>query len=322
MSGTPHRDDAQLFGRASAWVARLEAPDCTSAERETFEDWLAEDPAHVKAWVQAETLFQQGAELAADPWLRTAAARAARPPRRRWLPGVAAAAGICMAIGIGWMVAIDGNPTPQVYANDSHQAQQQTLADGSVAMLDAGTTLRARFGWRHRDLVLERGRLQLQVAPSNKALQLHAGGSTIRDIGTTFQVERLRDGLVEVALLEGAVEVSNGAAQHTLAPGQQLQVLPSGRIQPGPALSSNAAAEGWLRGQLVFDATPLSIVVERMNRYGRTPLVIVDPEITDLAVSGTFRAGDAQELLSALELGWSVAGQTRPDGALELRRTY
>ncbi|PSD14340.1 hypothetical protein C7E19_12405, partial [Stenotrophomonas maltophilia] len=78
MSGTPHRDDAQLFERASAWVARLEAPDCTSAERETFEDWLAEDPAHVKAWVQAETLFQQGAELAADPWLRAARAAAVR----------------------------------------------------------------------------------------------------------------------------------------------------------------------------------------------------------------------------------------------------
>ena len=45
-------------------------------------------------------------------------------------------------------------------------------------------------------------------------------------------------------------------------------------------------------------------------------------EIASLAVSGTFRAGDAQELLSALELGWSVAGQARPDGALELRRTY
>jgi ferric-dicitrate binding protein FerR (iron transport regulator) len=137
-----------------------------------------------------------------------------------------------------------------------------------VATLDAGTTLHAR-GWRHRELDLERGRLQLQVAPSSKALQLRAGDSTIRDIGTTFQVERLHDGLVEVALLEGAVEVSNGAAQHTLAPGQQLQV-PSGRIQPGPALSSTAAAEGWLHGQLVFDATPLSIVVERMNRYGRT----------------------------------------------------
>ncbi|HFL6945148.1 TPA: FecR family protein, partial [Stenotrophomonas maltophilia] len=235
---------------------------------------------------------------------------------------LATAAGVCLAIGMGWMVAVDGNPPPQRYANDGHLPQQLTLTDGSVVTLDAGTALRARFGWRHRELDLERGRLQLQVAPSRKALQLRAGSSTIRDIGTTFQVERLQDGLVEVALLEGAVEVSSGVAQHTLAPGQQLQVLPSGRIQPGPALSSTAAAEGWLHGQLVFDATPLSIVVERMNRYGRTPLVIADPEITDLAVSGTFRAGDAQELLSALELGWSVAGQTRPDGALELRRTY
>lgn len=321
MSSHRHTEDASLFARASAWVARLEAPDCTPAERESFEDWLAEDPAHVKAWAQAEDLFQQGQGLAADPWLRTAAARAARPARRRWLPAAAAAAGICLAIGVGWMVAV-GNPAPQRFANDTHQAQRLTLPDGSVAMLDAGTTLHARFGWRHRELDLERGRLQLQVAPSNKALQLRAGTSTIRDIGTTFQVERLHDGLVEVALLEGAVEVSNGAAQHTLAPGQQLQVLPSGRIQPGPALSSTAAAEGWLRGQLVFDATPLSIVVERMNRYGHAPLVIADPEITDLAVSGTFRAGDAQELLSALELGWSIAGQTRPDGALELRRTY
>ncbi|ROZ82274.1 FecR domain-containing protein, partial [Gordonia sp. OPL2] len=154
------------------------------------------------------TLFQQGEELAADPWLRTAAARAARPAPRRWLPAVAAAAGVCLAIGIGWMIAVDGNPTPLRYANDSHQPRQQTLADGSVATLDAGTTLHARFGWRHRNLVLERGRLQLQVAPSGKALQLRAGDSTIRDIGTTFQVERLHDGLVEVALLEGAVEVS------------------------------------------------------------------------------------------------------------------
>lgn len=322
MSHARPSEDTQLFERASAWVARLEAPDCTPGERETFEDWLAEDPAHVTAWIQAETLFQQGEELAADPWLRTAAARAARPAPRRWLPAVAAAAGVCLAIGIGWMIAVDGNPTPLRYANDSHQPRLQTLADGSVATLDAGTTLHARFGWRHRNLVLERGRLQLQVAPSGKALQLRAGDSTIRDIGTTFQVERLHDGLVEVALLEGAVEVSSGGTQHTLAPGQQLQVLPSGRIQPGPALSSNAAAEGWLQGQLVFDATPLSIVVERMNRYGHTPLVIADPEIASLAVSGTFRAGDAQELLSALELGWSVAGQTRPDGALELRRTY
>lgn len=118
------------------------------------------------------------------------------------------------------------------------------------------------------------------------------------------------------------MEVTSGNAQHTLSPGQQLQVLASGKIQPGPQLSSNAAAEAWPQGKLVFDGTPLATVVERMNRYGSTPLVVADPDIADLAVSGTFRAGDAHELLSALELGWSIAGQPRSDGALELRRTY
>jgi transmembrane sensor len=168
--------------------------------------------------------------------------------RRRWLP-----AGRGRRRLPGHRDRLDGGgrrqPTPLRYANDSHQ-QQQTLADGSVATLDAGTTLHARFGWRHRELDLERGRLQLQVAPSSKALQLRAGDSTIRDIGTTFQVERLHDGLVEVALLEGAVEVSNGAAQHTLAPGQQLQVLPPGasspvrRCRPRPPPKAGCRAAG------------------------------------------------------------------------------
>lgn len=314
-------DDTMTFERASAWVARLEAAGCTAAERESFEDWLAEDPSHVRAWVQAETLHQRSAGLAGDPWLRTAATRAARARPRRWLPATAAAAGVCLAIGMGWMLYTDGNPSPQVHANVSRTPQQLTLADGSIATLDADSTLSVRLGWRRRELELQRGRVQLQVAPSSRSLRVRAGGSSIRDIGTTFQVERLNDGRVEVALLEGVVEVSSGDARHTLSPGQQLQILASGRIQPGPRLST-AAAESWQHGRLVFDAAPLSTVVERMNRYTAAPLVIADPAIADLAVSGTFRAGDAEELLSALELGWSIAAQQRGDGALELRRAH
>jgi len=58
-----------------------------------------------------------------------------------------------------------------------------------------------------------------------------------------------------------------------------------------------------------------------MNRYTATPLVIGDPALAPLAVSGTFAAGDQAALLSALELGWSVSAHARADGALELRGT-
>lgn len=323
MSAAEHDSRDAIFQRASEWVARLEAPDCSSAERDAFEGWLAQHPEHVRAWAQAEALHQQAEALASDAWARASTARIARPPQPRWWPRVAMAAGICLAVAGGWLVAIDGNPTPRQYANAERLPQQLTLADGSVATLDAGSALSTRFGWRARHITLERGRIQLQVAASSRTLRVHAGNSTIRDIGTTFQVERADDGSVTVALLEGAVDVTSSgtqASQHVLEPGQQLQVADSGRMTPG--VLSRPAAEGWLQGQLVFDAAPLQAVVAQMNRYSATPLVITDPAIAALAVSGTFRAGDADALLSALDQGWSITATQRADGALVLHRTH
>lgn len=323
MSVAEHTTRDKAFQRATEWVARLDAPDCTAAEHDAFEDWLAEHPEHVRAWAQAEALHQQAALLADDAWLRASVGHAAaRPSPRRWLPRLAIAASLCVAVIGGGMIATDGNPGTRHYANDSRVPQQRTLEDGSIATLDAGASLTARTGWRGRRIELQRGRVQLQVAPSSKTLLVQAGNSTLRDIGTTFQVERRSDGRIEVALLEGAVEVTSSGAQANqllMQPGQQLQVLPSGRIQPATALSQ-PAVEGWLHGQLVFDGTPLQEVVERMNRYSTTPLVIDDPALATLAVSGSFRAGDAQQLLAALTLGWSITARQRADGALELHR--
>ncbi|WP_422506606.1 FecR family protein [Stenotrophomonas sp. GZD-301] len=325
MRAATHRRHEPAFDQAAHWVARLEAPDCSRAERDAFEHWLAEDPGHVRAWVQAETLHQQVGQLANDPWVRAGTARIARPHRARWLPAVAMAASLCVAVGLGGAWVTDGQPTPQHYANATHLPQQRTLPDGSQVTLDAGAAMTTRFGLRQRQIALDRGRIQLQVAPSRRPLRVLAAHSTIEDIGTTFQVERWQDDRIDVALLEGAVEVRSEGAQgghHALSqPGQQLQVQTTGRITPGPTLVQGTA-DAWLDGRLVFDATPLQAVVERMNRYHATPLVIADPAIASLAVSGTFRAEDRAGLLAALEQGWSITGQQRADGALELRRLH
>lgn len=324
MDAEKSMTDDRMFQRATEWVARLEAPGCTPEERDRFEDWLAEDAEHVRVWAHAETLHQRAAQLADDPWLRARTSSIPRSPPSRLWSYVAIAAGISLAVGLGWMIAVDGNPALHVYANESHVPQQRTLSDGSIATLDAGARLSTRFGWRARHLELERGRVQLQVAPSSKPLQMQVGNSSIRDIGTTFQVERLGDGIVEVSLLKGAVQVTSTgpqASQHMLDPGEQLQVLASGLIQPGPGLPRRATT-AWLHGELVFDATPLQVVLERINRYGAAPLVISDPALARLAVSGSFHAGDTDALLSALEQGWSITARPRADGALELHRKY
>ncbi len=318
-ASTPGHDET--FARAAHWLARLEAADCTAAERAAFEDWLAADPAHVHAWAEAEALHQRSAALRQDPWLRASTRRIpARPRHRQPVLRAAIAACLCLALGLGALLALDANTTPHTYVNGGLAPRQQVLEDGSLVVLDAGTTLTARIGWRTRRIELQQGRMQLQVAQVRQPLRVFAGNSTLRDIGTTFQVEVLDDKRIGVALLEGALEIDSRGArpmQHTLQPGEQVQVQPNGRIETGPPLSRQQA-EAWLHGELLFDATPLAIVVARMNRYTATPLVIADPAIEALAVSGRFPAGDQAALLSALELGWSVNGRRRTDGTLEL----
>ena len=60
-------------GRAEAWVARLDSPECTPQERAEFERWLDASPAHVAAYVEAERAHQAAAQLAGDEMLQAAA---------------------------------------------------------------------------------------------------------------------------------------------------------------------------------------------------------------------------------------------------------
>ncbi|MBW3551337.1 MAG: FecR/PupR family sigma factor regulator, partial [Proteobacteria bacterium] len=84
-------------GQAEAWLARLHAPDCSARERAAFEDWLAQSPTHIEAWLDAERIDAMARTLASDDLLRAAARQARRKtagggPLRRWRPAAAALA--------------------------------------------------------------------------------------------------------------------------------------------------------------------------------------------------------------------------------------
>lgn len=59
--------------RASAWVALLDSPECTSHDRAEFDRWLDESPRHVLAYVEAERAHQAAAQLKDDELLQAAA---------------------------------------------------------------------------------------------------------------------------------------------------------------------------------------------------------------------------------------------------------
>ena len=48
------------------------------------------------------------------------------------------------------------------------------------------------------------------------------------------------------------------------------------------------AATAWRRGQTIFRDTPLGAAVTELNRYGGPQVVIEDPRVAALPISGVF----------------------------------
>jgi transmembrane sensor len=63
----------------------------------------------------------------------------------------------------------------------------------------------------------------------------------------------------------------------------------------------------WRDGHLVFDNEPLGRVVARMNDYGGDPIVVSDPAVAGLRISGIFQAGHDEAFLKALTSYYGLA---------------
>ena len=71
-----------------------------------------------------------------------------------------------------------------------------------------------------------------------------------------------------------------------LHPGERLTEPEAGPTRIEPA--SVEAATAWRRGQTIFRDTPLGAAVTELNRYGGPQVVIDDPRVAALPISGVF----------------------------------
>lgn len=327
MSASPG-DGGGTRGEAEGWLARLGSPECQARDRAAFEDWLARSPANVGDYLDAERVHSLVASLGTDDLLRAAARRARHDARghggrRRAGWGLAMAASLLLAAAAAFWPAPApvSVPAPERHATAVGELRAVTLADGTRLLLDTDTTVTTRFDERARVLGLERGRVQLVVAPDrDRPFVVEAGSSTIRDIGTTFQVSRWQ-GVVNVGLVDGAVSVTAGAggpgaATATLSPGEQVSVEAATLRDKRPF--DIAVARAWPRGDLVFKQRRLDSLLAEMNRYATTPLRLADPAMGSVTVNGVFHHDDQAALIAALERGWALRAERRGDAEIVL----
>jgi transmembrane sensor len=261
-------------------------------------------PANVVSLrVQGEPLFQGSGD-----------ARSARSRLHRLPLALAATLVMAVFVATGSYLYIQRD----TYTTGTGERRSLTLADGSSVELNSQSEIRIRYTDKARQIELIQGQALFHVAKDQAHPFIVATGDTqVRAVGTQFDVYRKPSGTI-VTVVEGSVSVMSAviaaeagtqwdqpreAPPILLAAGQQLTVpLPTADpvTLESPRAADIEAATAWTRKRLVFEDTPLSEVAEEFNRYNIRPLVIADPELRHIGVSGLYSSADPSALIAFL----------------------
>ena len=307
LSQPPMNDNDDQTDAADFWFARMNGGDPVSPEREAaFNAWLQADPGHARTYRECQMAWMElGLGGSAPPVLAMRARAlktAAGSSRRRLLFGLGGAA---VATGIGGAVWMGTAPSPAraLIVTKKGQRLSAPLPDGSQVTLAPLSRVRLDFTERRRGLTLEAGQAYFAVAHDpDRPFVVEAGDRQVTALGTRFQVT-LSDSQAEaeVVLEQGEVIVSSrdemfGPARR-LAPGQRLSAFRQARIELADVETSTA----WRVGRLVVRDRPLEEVVSAFNRYSGDRLVLGDPKVGGMRISGSFQYDGAREFALALE---------------------
>jgi transmembrane sensor len=194
------------------------------------------------------------------------------------------------------------------------------LRDGSVAHLNSGTQIKVRYSPRRRLIEFEHGQALFQVARDPaRAFRVKAGAAEVLAVGTQFELYRKGQGRVTVTVVEGKVEVfssepaaSGQAWPLRLKAGEQVHLDVGGAV-PDISPVDVRIATAWVQREVVFKEKPLGEVAEEFGRYSSVPIVIDDPALRELHVSGIFRAYDVESFVGYLEQLEGIEIERRPD---------
>jgi len=309
----------QLAAEAAVWVARLHGPSRSPRMEQECLAWQARSAAHREAFERCTDTWQ------AVPGVTVASAfaAAADADAQQASPGAAArplrwAAVLGLAVVLAGVLTGGGLLLQQwrnqgSYSTGVGEQQMVLLDDGTRMSLNTGTQVRVDLQGKRRLVQVQGGEALFEVAKdAQRAFVVRAGGNEVEALGTTFGVRYTATGaapgapVLAVTLIEGQVAVRPAAAAAGgTGPAQPVLMHAGERVQLSAVAAGQPAATkvdrpdignlmAWKRSEAIFDDAALADAVAEMNRYSRTPIVLLDaPQLAGLRISGLYHTGDS-----------------------------
>jgi transmembrane sensor len=284
--------------------------------RSEFERWRSASPTHARAYDDVNAIWQLSGETSEMPpilALRHETATRMAATTRTLVRQLAVAAAMLIATlsgaGLAWYMNVRSNQGTfaaqlpgEVYQTRVGERMTLTLMDGSTATLNTASRLRVDYNESERHLTLESGQALFDVAKGQPhPFVVSAGSHTITAHGTEFDV-RLEPEKVKVALIEGIVSVRNEKAPSA----QEVRLKPNELLSAGvysysvQTVRDVKSLVSWRDGMLIFEDDSLATAVAEMNRYVERPVVLADPKLAKLRISGAFHAGGTGAFVDAV----------------------
>ena len=323
-------DASRTREEALDWFVRRQGEDFSAEDEQAFQAWLVADAAHPQAFAHWHDEWQAVDEippdlrrllqgnLAYDQALQAAsgAGRPITPPsaiyhaqpaptrRRMLVPAVAMVAAAIVTGGAGLLAWQHVQTQPlftQVFSTPRGQQAEVPLPDGSRLRLDTATRVEVAYYRQRREVILHGGQAVFAVhGDLQRPFHVQAGDVRVTVVGTRFSVRYTPDvpgsAGVHVAVEEGLVQVHGKAASSpvqavSLSAGQQVASDDTGllaAVSPVPT----AGIAPWREHRVSFDNVRLDHALAELARYSDPQLVIRDPAVAALPITGVFDPRD------------------------------
>lgn len=175
------------------------------------------------------------------------------------------------------------------------------LSDGSLAVLDAGSSISypLMFNAAHRTVTVT-GQVYFEVVHRDKQpFYVKAGGHTVKDLGTQFNVYAYPDEpLVKVTLEEGSVSVAGLQQTVLLKPGQVGIGNGNGIVVKEADLEETLA---WKNGYFRFNDEPIQSIMSKISRWYDVDIQY-EAAVSSVGFNGVIsRSKNIEQVLKMLE---------------------
>lgn len=312
-----------LEREAQEWLVRLTSGGATTADAEALKRWCGQSKAHAEAFAEANLLWDglgfAGRRVPGPDAIAHANSNRPTASRRAFLGGAAAAS----IAAIGYLAArppLDLWPSAYELAADYRtkigERRRIAMENGVSIDLNTRSSLNVRQGGGEDQFELLSGEAVITTAQKLPApVTIAAIGGQIHATHAEFNL-RCDGSRAVVTCHRGSVGIEYSGQSMTLREGRQISYA-NGALDSAIVVDP-AVVMAWREGQLVFRQTPLSQVVEEVNRYRSGRIILMNEALGRRLVEARVPLDRVDDLIVLVREAYGAKATSLPGGVVIL----